>query len=504
MKPSTILPGLLLLLPTSSALAAGSSGGDGCCTAPGTALLQPGHDEGGRVALLAAAVETAPEQRGMMGVELDAEGGVSGTYDESPARKAGVKAGDRIVAIGGKKVASTEEIVAAMRGRKAGETIAVTLERDGWTKKVELTLAPHPEPRADEAPEAEDEPAGDVRSLFGVVEETAPEPESDDEGGRVLQRWNVARGESAAPKAEGERRVLVLKDGGTVETQTLGDGHAMVVRRGDGGEKQVRVEVEGDTLRLDVDGETRVIDLKGIESLRLPEGGKGLVQVHRKDGKTLAELLPHGVTVEVECDVDCDTDAEECCPDCADAHANTLFGGAEQGSGSAPGAKANGFRFFGGGDAEDGGDGPHVFHVFGPDGAAEHDVQVFVDPDGHGQPFVWSDGEAADGHVFEWRGDGEDGQAFQWRVEGPSGEWLDAFREAHPDLMKGQGGQAWRVRAPQGLRRMLGAQAESGASGAPRVERAREDLERLRSELTALRSELEQLRRELRAARRGR
>jgi S1-C subfamily serine protease len=54
----------------------------------------------------------------------------------TPAAKAGLKNGDRIVEVAGKAVKDRTKWLDLLRGLKAGEEIEVVVERDGRTKKL--------------------------------------------------------------------------------------------------------------------------------------------------------------------------------------------------------------------------------------------------------------------------------------------------------------------------------------------------------------------------------
>jgi hypothetical protein len=76
------------------------------------------------------------------GVEVEeARAGVvvKAVLDGKPFAKAGVRAGDRVLAIGGKKLANMEQFRRAVRrGAMANEDVALTLERSG--RKLEITV----------------------------------------------------------------------------------------------------------------------------------------------------------------------------------------------------------------------------------------------------------------------------------------------------------------------------------------------------------------------------
>lgn len=66
---------------------------------------------------------------------------VEAVTPEGPAAMAGMKAGDRIVNIGGKKVANIYDYMAATRGNKAGETVDVVVLREGKEVPLKVTLS---------------------------------------------------------------------------------------------------------------------------------------------------------------------------------------------------------------------------------------------------------------------------------------------------------------------------------------------------------------------------
>lgn len=84
-------------------------------------------------------------ERGMIGVRLGEEGGqplIHSTLEGGPAERAGLQAGDRIIAVGDRKVSSHEVLGQALAGLQAGDEVYLTVERDGWRKSLALTLAP--------------------------------------------------------------------------------------------------------------------------------------------------------------------------------------------------------------------------------------------------------------------------------------------------------------------------------------------------------------------------
>jgi putative serine protease PepD len=57
-----------------------------------------------------------------------------------PAERAGLEAGDVIVAIDGKPVADSAELIVAIRSRSPGDTVTLTVRRDGDERTVKVAL----------------------------------------------------------------------------------------------------------------------------------------------------------------------------------------------------------------------------------------------------------------------------------------------------------------------------------------------------------------------------
>ena len=66
---------------------------------------------------------------------------VSGVLPGSPAEKAGLKTGDRIVSVDGEKVGGLEDYSGILKGHQPGDRIRITYTRDGKTETIEAALA---------------------------------------------------------------------------------------------------------------------------------------------------------------------------------------------------------------------------------------------------------------------------------------------------------------------------------------------------------------------------
>jgi putative serine protease PepD len=67
-----------------------------------------------------------------------------GVEENSPASNAGLEPGDVITAIDGKSVSSTEGFITAIGAYAPGQTVTLTVKRDGVTKKIKVTLGTRP------------------------------------------------------------------------------------------------------------------------------------------------------------------------------------------------------------------------------------------------------------------------------------------------------------------------------------------------------------------------
>jgi putative serine protease PepD len=91
-------------------------------------------------------ISNGKAQHAYLGVELGSSGSarVVSVRANTPAARAGIRAGDIITALGGTKVSSADELRAAINARRPGERVSVTFRRNGKTHTVSLTLASRP------------------------------------------------------------------------------------------------------------------------------------------------------------------------------------------------------------------------------------------------------------------------------------------------------------------------------------------------------------------------
>jgi S1-C subfamily serine protease len=109
-----------------------------------------------RFAVLATLALAAPvsgavaEEMGFIGIKFkwDSDKKVAEVLEaipDSPAEKAGLKEGDVVTKINGKGSEDSEEFVKKVRAVKPGETLTLTVTRDGKEKEVKVKAAKVPE-----------------------------------------------------------------------------------------------------------------------------------------------------------------------------------------------------------------------------------------------------------------------------------------------------------------------------------------------------------------------
>ena len=174
-------PGLESFLQTDAAINRGNSGGPllnlrGEVIGINTAIRPDGQNIGFAVPvnminhILPDLRSGKPVKRGYLGVgtrNLDnefqsslgiLEGAVVGVIMKGgPADKAGVQRLDVITAVEGKKVRNGDELIAAIASRRAGETVKITVWRDGKFKDLQVSLGDRKDMSKDDGQDNEDE-----------------------------------------------------------------------------------------------------------------------------------------------------------------------------------------------------------------------------------------------------------------------------------------------------------------------------------------------------------
>ena len=119
---------------------------------PGEMTPPSGDDENGFGQMTPPGSGQSEEQNGAQGYEQNsskASIGIvitenNGVYvaqvTGDNAKKAGFKEGDKVVKVEGKDVSSSNEVVSEVQSHKAGDTISVTVERDGQAVEIKTEL----------------------------------------------------------------------------------------------------------------------------------------------------------------------------------------------------------------------------------------------------------------------------------------------------------------------------------------------------------------------------
>jgi putative serine protease PepD len=86
-------------------------------------------------------------KRAYLGVSTSADSGrvtVAAVSAGGPAADAGVRVGDEIVSVGGKRVSDPDDVAAAIQDRHPGESVKVEVRRGGSSQTLDVTLAERP------------------------------------------------------------------------------------------------------------------------------------------------------------------------------------------------------------------------------------------------------------------------------------------------------------------------------------------------------------------------
>jgi S1-C subfamily serine protease len=98
-------------------------------------ILSRGHVSRGYLGVGLHPVELPDHHKGLIVLSLEAAG---------PAAKAGVLIGDVFVALGGRQVAETEELQAALEAHAPGQSVEAEVLRGGDSRKIAITVGERP------------------------------------------------------------------------------------------------------------------------------------------------------------------------------------------------------------------------------------------------------------------------------------------------------------------------------------------------------------------------
>jgi putative serine protease PepD len=92
-------------------------------------------------------LETGKAEHAYLGVQLDstaAHARIASVRLDTPAARAGLRAGDVITAIGGHEIGSSVELQAAIAARRPGDSVSLTYTRGGESHTIRIKLATRP------------------------------------------------------------------------------------------------------------------------------------------------------------------------------------------------------------------------------------------------------------------------------------------------------------------------------------------------------------------------
>jgi membrane-associated protease RseP (regulator of RpoE activity) len=110
---------------------------------------------GGSSNTAAAASQVSSDQSAWLGVQIaqSTDGPtIASVIADSPAEKAGLKRGDVIKAIDGTSVSDVQAVRDLLKDKNPGDTVTVSITRDGNAQDVTVTLEAQPEPLAQANP----------------------------------------------------------------------------------------------------------------------------------------------------------------------------------------------------------------------------------------------------------------------------------------------------------------------------------------------------------------
>ncbi len=93
----------------------------------------------------------------MVGIRMDEEDGrviIADVIEDTPAAKAGMRAGDLLVSVSGVEIKATTDVRDALKDKNPGDEIEVRVEREGKAETLRVTLAAYNLPQIEVAPQA--------------------------------------------------------------------------------------------------------------------------------------------------------------------------------------------------------------------------------------------------------------------------------------------------------------------------------------------------------------
>lgn len=228
-------------------------------SSPGSEAVAPVVER----AYLGVFVEGAADAGGLQLAEI---------VEGSPAAKAGLQAGDVIVALGDTTIGSEEELRAAIAAHGVGSKVKITFVRDGEKRRTSARLAAAPEEMESEEGDEGDEGGGEVVELVDISEGEMPAT-LDLEGlnGLVAVAPSTDSGWMGVqlqPTDDGKASILEVIDGSPAQAAGLEAGD--IIERVDADEVEsveglvelVRSRKAGDVVKLRVRRGDKVVKPK--------------------------------------------------------------------------------------------------------------------------------------------------------------------------------------------------------------------------------------------------
>jgi hypothetical protein len=141
--PKALFAALLLATPLTGRLAADDPGRLAADGQPPRVRIH--RFDGGGSRLGVSLVDITPDLRTHFGAPRDAGVLVGGVEKDSPASHAGLEVGDVVTSVDGEKVESSWRLGRAIRGKSAGEAVALEVVRKGASKTLTAKVEARPE-----------------------------------------------------------------------------------------------------------------------------------------------------------------------------------------------------------------------------------------------------------------------------------------------------------------------------------------------------------------------